>query len=157
MESIHQLAKYAKKILFCEAHTFGKISQNKRINAVMAVAFKINSTQNKLCRRLSASSIKKLVRKIKQRLNTTLADIKLAISTFGSSSKFTMRLAGASGLVLIMLRSLYRNEKKATSAPLTTNEKNNNSKNKITSKVNPWLLIAKRTGLIESKNEVLTW
>ena len=123
----------------------------------MAVAFKTNSTQNKLCRRLSASSIKKLVRKIKQRLNTTLADIKLAISTFGSSSKFTIRLAGASGLVLIMLRSLYRNEKKATSAPLTTNEKNNNSKNRITSKVNPWLLIAKRTGLIESKNEVLTW
>jgi hypothetical protein len=56
-----------------------------------------------------------------------------------------------------MLRSLYRNEKKATSAPLTTKEKNNSSKNKITSKVNPWLLIAKRTGLKECKNELLMW
>lgn len=94
---------------------------------------------------------------MRQRLNTTLADIKLAISTFGSSSKFTIRRAGASGFVLITFRSLYRNEKNATSAPLTTNEKNNNNRNKITSKVSPWLLIAKSTGLIDSKNEVLTW
>lgn len=141
--------------MFCDAHTLGSISQNKMINEEMAEAFKINSTQNKLWRRFNASSIKKLVRKIIPRLKITFAQSKLANNTFGSASRVTILLADGSGLVLIMLRSLYRSEKKATSAPLTIKEKNRRIKKKITIRVSPWLLIASKNGFSESKNKLL--
>ena len=71
------------------------------------------------------------------RLKKVLALTRLPINTFGSSSKFTTRRAEGSDFVFSMLRSLYFSEKKATSAPLTTKEKNSKARKRITNKVKP--------------------
>ena len=68
-----------------------------------------------------------------------------AYTSFGSSSKLTMRLAEGCCLVFSIFTSLLFNENKATSAPEIVKVSNNRMIKIITRKVENWVLTASKT------------